>query len=141
MDLAVRRALPGELPICAAIYQRALRETFTWQPPWRHRAEDFLRWAPVEEIYVATSQARIVGVAGFFRPDAFIHSLYAVEPGRGAGKALLDHLTAVADRPLSLKCQAPNLRAQAFYRREGFRVTEEGHDPTPGGVGWLRMSR
>jgi ribosomal protein S18 acetylase RimI-like enzyme len=60
--------------------------------------------------------------------------------GRGVGKALLEQVMAIADGPLSLKVQAPNLRAQAFYRREGFLCTEHGCDPGSD-VGWLRLVR
>lgn len=86
------------------------------------------------------ADARIVGVAGFFRPDSFLHSLYVAQRGAGVGKALLDHVVATADGPVSLKCQALNLRAQAFYEREGFTVVEHGRDP-PSGPPWVRMLR
>jgi GNAT superfamily N-acetyltransferase len=124
--------------VAAAIYQRTLRDTFTWIPAWRHNAQDFLRQAEDEEIYVAVADARIVGVAAFYRPDDFLHSLYVAERRRGVGKALLDHIRAVAAGPVSLKCQAVNLKAQAFYVREGFVVTEQGRDP-PSGPPWVRM--
>jgi len=136
----VRAARFEELPIAAAIYQQVLRETFTWLPASSHNAQDFLDWAREEEVYVAVEAGRILGVAAFFRPSNFIHSLYVAERGRGVGRALLGHLQSVADGPLSLKCQTANRRAQAFYRREGFRVVEEGADPPPG-VPWLRMRR
>jgi len=136
----VRRARLEELPVAAAIYQRTLRDTFTWIPAWRHNAQDFLRDAGSEEIYVAVAEGRVVGVAGFFRPDNFLHSLYAAQRGGGVGKALLDHIVACADGPVSLKCQALNLRAQAFYEREGFKVVEHGRDP-PSGPPWVRMLR
>lgn len=138
--MLVRPARLEELPIAAAIYQRVLRETFTWLPASAHNAQDFLNWAHEEEVYVAVEAGRILGVAAFFRPGNFIHSLYVAQRGRGVGQALLDHLQSVADGPLSLKCQTANRRAQAFYRREGFRVVEEGADPPPG-VPWLRMRR
>lgn len=86
------------------------------------------------------AEARIVGVAGFFRPDNFLHSLYVAQRGGGVGKALLDHVVACADGPVSLKCQALNLRAQAFYEREGFKAVEHGRDP-PSGPPWVRMLR
>lgn len=138
--MQVRRARFCELPIAAAVYQRVLRETFTWLPAASHNAQDFLNWAREEEVYVAVDEARIVGVAAFYRPGNFIHSLYVPRRGAGVGRAMLDHLQAIADGPLSLKCQTANRRAQAFYRREGFRVVEEGADPPPG-VPWLRMRR
>jgi GNAT superfamily N-acetyltransferase len=136
--LEVRRARPDELAACARLYVRVLRETFTWLPPERHREADFLAAARQEEVYVAREAGRIVGIAAYFGPQNFLHSLYVEARGRGVGKALLDHICACADGPVSLKCQAANLRAQAFYIREGFRCVETGED---GGVAWLRFVR
>lgn len=138
--LEIRRARPEELAACAKLYVRVLRETFTWQPPERHREVDFFRAAQEEEIYVAVENRAILGVASLYRPQSFLHSLYVEARGRGVGKALLDHVAAVADGRLSLKVQAPNLRAQAFYAREGFTCVEEGRDPGSE-VGWLRLVR
>jgi len=138
--LTVRRARPEELAACADLYVKVLRETFTWLPPDRHRREDFLRAAGEEEIYVAVEEGRILGLAGFYPPQSFLHSLYVTERGRGVGKALLDRVIARARGPLSLKVQAPNLRAQAFYRREGFVSAERGRDPGSD-VEWIRLVR
>jgi ribosomal protein S18 acetylase RimI-like enzyme len=136
----VRRARPQELDACADLYVRVLRETFTWQPPDRHRREDFLRAARDEDIYVALEAGRIVGLAAVYRPQNFLHSLDVDGRGQGIGKALLDAVAAASDGPLSLKVQAPNLRAQAFYRREGFTCIEHGRDPGSD-VAWLRLVR
>ena len=140
--LTVRRARPEELEVCAAIYVRVLTDTFTWVPPDRHRAEDFLRAAREEEIFVALDGGdgaeRIVGMAALYRPQRFLHSLYVTERGRGIGKLLLLHVLGATGGVLSLKCQAANIGAQAFYVREGFRCTEAGED---GGVAWLRFVR
>ena len=138
--MEVRRARTDELGACADLYVRVLTETFTWLPPERHRREDFLRAAKEEEVYVAAAGERIVGLAALFRPQHFLHSLYVDARGAGVGKALLDHVAGLCDGPLSLKVQAPNLRAQAFYRREGFLCTEHGRDPGSD-VAWLRMVR
>ena len=53
---------------------------------------------------------------------------------------MLDYVSAVADGPVSLKVQAPNLRAQKFYAREGFVCVERGRDPGSD-VNWLRLVR
>ena len=134
----IRRAWPEELPDCADLYVRVLRDTFHWQAPERHRAEDFFGAARDEEIYMALEDGRLLGVAAFFRPQNFLHSLSVEARGAGVGKALLDHIIAAADGPVSLKVQAPNMRAQAFYAREGFRCIERGED---GDVAWLRLAR
>jgi len=136
--LVLRRAQPEELADCAHLYVRVLTDTFTWLPPERHSADDFLAAAREEEVFVARLHGRLVGLAALYRPQGFLHSLYVTERGRGVGKALLDHVAAALGGPLSLKCQAANRRAQAFYLREGFRCTEAGED---GGVAWLRFVR
>jgi GNAT superfamily N-acetyltransferase len=138
--LEVRRARPDELAACADLYVRVLRETFTWQPPERHHREDFLRATRDEEIHVAVEGGEIVGLAAFFRPQNFLHSLYVSRRGQGIGKALLDEVCTGASGPVSLKVQAPNRRAQQFYAREGFTCVERGRDPGSD-VAWLRLMR
>lgn len=138
--MLVRRARPEELALCAAIYVDVLRETFVWLPPERHRAEDFYLAAREEEIYVAVEEGVILGIASFYRPQNFLHSLYVDVRGMGVGKALLDHILIVADGAVSLKVQEPNLRAQAFYAREGFVCLERGTD-LGSDVAWLRLAR
>jgi GNAT superfamily N-acetyltransferase len=138
MALELRRMRPEELDACAELYQRVLRATFTWQPPERHRREDFIRFARDEEVYVAARDGVVVAVAGFYRPQSFLHSLYADERGRGVGKALLDHVAANCTGPLALKVQTRNLRALAFYEREGFIRLDSGEDD---GVQWTRLIR
>lgn len=117
---------------------RVLSDTFTWLPSDRHSEADFLNAARDEEIYVAFEAGQMVGVAALYRPQTFLHSLYMTERGRGIGKILLHHVLATTGGKLSLKCQAANAGAQAFYLREGFRCIEAGED---GGVAWLRFVR
>lgn len=136
--LTLRRARPAELPVCADLYVRVLRDTFTWLPPERHRAEDFLAAAREEEVYIALAAGRLVGIAALYRPQSFLHSLYVTDRSLGVGKALLHHVLAAAGGRLSLKCQTANVSAQAFYIREGFRCTQSGED---GGIPWLRFER
>ncbi|MEO8114282.1 MAG: GNAT family N-acetyltransferase [Phenylobacterium sp.] len=138
--LEVRRARPEELAACAKLYVRVLRDTFTWLPADRHRETDFFRAAQEEETYVAVENRAILGVACLYRPQSFLHSLYVEARGRGVGKALLDHVLRETGGKLSLKVQAPNLSAQAFYAREGFTCVEHGRDPGSD-VGWLRFVR
>jgi GNAT superfamily N-acetyltransferase len=138
--LEIRRAKPEELGCCAELYVKVLRETFTWLPPDRHQPADFFRAAREEEVYVALADGEIVGLAALFRPQGFLHSLYVDARGHGIGTALLDHVAATVDGPLSLKVQEPNARARAFYAREGFVCVEHGRDPGSE-VAWLRLVR
>jgi GNAT superfamily N-acetyltransferase len=139
MNIQVRLARLEELPVAAVLYQKALRDTFTWIPIWQHNARDFLQSAGEEDIYVAVAEGEIVGVAGVFAADNFLHSLYVAKRGLGIGKAMLDHILGVATGPVTLKCQTANIRAQAFYVREGFVAVELGQDPP--GPPWVRMLR
>jgi GNAT superfamily N-acetyltransferase len=139
-DLEIRRARPEDLPACADLFLKVLVDTFTWLPAERHDRQEFLRGARNEEVYVACEAGRIIGLAAFYRPMNFIHSLYVDARGRGVGKALLDHVGGVADGPLSLKVQDANRRARAFYAREGFVATEHGRDPGSD-VRWVRLVR
>ena len=138
--MEIRRARSDEIGACADLYVRVLCDTFTWLPADRHSRDDFLRAAREEEIYVAVDGGRIIGLAALYRPQNFLHSLYVDARGAGVGKALLDHVIGCADGPLSLKVQAPNRRALAFYRREGFLCTEHGRD-AGSDIGWLRLAR
>jgi ribosomal protein S18 acetylase RimI-like enzyme len=117
---------------------KVLRETFTWQPPERHRHEDFFRAAQEEEVFVAVAHGKILGLAAFYRPQNFLHSLYVDVRGRGVGEALLNHVAAQAGGALSLKVQEPNARARAFYARHGFVCIEHGRD-AGSDVAWLRL--
>ena len=139
--LVIRHATADELPACAALYEQVLAETFTWVRPDRlPTAQDFLADAEYEDVYVALVEDEIVGLAAVDTASNFLHSLYVARRGHGVGKALLDHVCARADGPVTLKVEAPNLRAEAFYRREGFRLLAQGADPPPG-FPWLKMVR
>ena len=139
-ELEIRKARPEEIQACADLYLKVLVETFTWLAPERHDRREFLRSVRDEDIYVAVEDGRLVGLAGFYRPLNFLHSLYVTERGRGVGKALLDHVLRIAGGRVSLKVQEANRRAQAFYAREGFVGTERGRDPGSE-VTWIRLVR
>lgn len=134
--LEVRRARADELAACATLYEQVLRDTFTWSPPGRYRAADFLRAAVEEEVYVAVVAGAILGLASVHASQKFLHSLYVADRARGIGRALLAYVIDQTGGELQLKCQTANTRAQAFYRREGFRSLERGED---GGVAWIRF--
>jgi hypothetical protein len=67
-----------------------------------------------------------VGIAALYWPQAFCTR--CTSPSAGRGKSLPAPRAGCRRRKLSLKCQAANAGAQAFYVREGFRCTESGED-------------
>jgi len=141
LDVTVRPARPDELKACAALYERAGNQAFTWRPKHFFHARDFLRFAEEEEVYVAVSRGAILGILSFFRPHNFVHCLY-VDPsaqGFGIGSALIKTAESVADAPLSLKVDEPNEKARAFYAKHGF-VTH-GETGIDQGVRWIRLTQ
>ena len=52
--MLIRRAEPGEIDACARLYERVLRETFTWAPPSGRAAADFRAAATLEEVYAVS---------------------------------------------------------------------------------------
>lgn len=91
-----------------------------------------------EDVWAALDGGRVVGVLSLYAPDAFVHSLFVEDRGRGVGVALLRAAAAQIPRPLSLKVEAANARAIAFYTREGFWPVDRGCDSRGP---WIRMSR
>jgi ribosomal protein S18 acetylase RimI-like enzyme len=132
---------PEELDSCAELYDRVVRRTFTWFDRLDDQAAKFRSEAAQEEVYVALADGRLVGLVSFYRPDSFLHSLYVdyAEHGRGVGAALLAHIEAIAEAPVSLKVQTRNLQARRFYERNGFKIVEEGQDSEQSQ--WVRMAR
>lgn len=142
MSLSVRRMRADELEACAALYGRAVRDTFTWLDVGD--PEEAFRLATREEqVFVAVEEGRILGLAALYWPEDFLHSLY-VEPGltgRGLGLALLRHVDEAAQGPVTLKVQVLNFRARRFYAREGFLEVEAGGEPWPSNDRWLKLGR
>ena len=142
MNLVVRPMRAEELETCAALFDRVVRATFTWLDPG-DPAQDFRYATLEEEVLVAEVESRIIGLAAFYRPDDFLHSIYidAEWQGRGVGRALMREVEARADLQITLKVQVLNLAARRFYARDGFRVLEEGGDALPSNNRWLMLGR
>lgn len=104
-------------------------------------ASQFMAASRDEEVYVACEAGDLIGVASLYRPGDFIHYLFVDRDRRcsGVGADLLAVVGSLADGPVSLKVDAENMRARAFYEREGMIAFEQGRDPD--GACWLRMGR
>jgi len=81
-----------------------------------------------EEVHLAVLEETIAGFVSVWVPDRFIHHLYvsAQYQSQGVGSALLQACEAMYGRPLSLKCDVRNHRAQRFYRSKGWFPRETG---------------
>lgn len=122
--ITIRRAGPGDMPACADVVNDWIDAT-DWKPRSYSREEiaGFLQEAPKNrEIYVVGDP--IEAYLSFDPVGSKIGALYCRHSGQGVGKALLDHVREGRDY-LWLTSDAPNLRAHAFYEREGFVKTGE----------------
>ena len=131
MPVRIRPFCPGsDLAACVEIYFRTRREAFDWLPRSRFRRNDFLADTFEEDLFVAEQGGKVIGFAGVYSPDDFLHHLYVARAyqGRGVGSALLRYVLDRSQGRLCLKCLCRNERALAFYRRRGWREGDYGWD-------------
>ncbi|RKP50048.1 GNAT family N-acetyltransferase [Cohnella endophytica] len=131
--LSVRPAVARDLASLRTIYLESRAQTFHWLDKSQLLPEDFDRDSEGELVLVAEKDSRILGFAGIWVPDHFIHHLY-VHPDcarQGVGAALLHACYEAFPSPpaLTLKCISENEAALAFYRSQGWRIIEEGSGP------------
>ncbi len=156
----IRSARLEDADALAAAHVRAWRETYTDEVPervyaemdregaehWARRLDDpqgSTTWLAVER-----ESGQVAGFAlaeapgpGDLRPLR-LGALYVLTgwQGQGTGQALLQY--ALGDAPAYLWVAEHNLRAQAFYQRNGFDLDGARHaDPRWGGIVDLRMVR
>lgn len=139
--LSIRRPRPDEAEALADLHLRSWEETYAGQfPPsaWGAdaRAQRITMWTalctearPEWRTAVAELDGEVVGIAhsgrnvdGDAPRDRQLWLIYvlAAAQGSGAGQALLDEV--LGDEPASLWVLDGNVRARAFYERNGFRV-------------------
>ena len=116
----IRRGRPEDAPACAAILN-AWIDNRDWMPRVHTRDEVAAFYADFvfanREVWVAVDP-----VAGFMALDAaasMVTALYISIPGKGLGRALLDHAKSGREA-LELWTFQANTGARAFYAREGF---------------------
>lgn len=120
-ELVIRPAVPSDALTCAAIHHAWIEST-SWMPRL-HKLEDVQRFYE-DHVFPRTR----VFVAGD-PPQAYLSldgencvtALYSSLPGKGLGKALLDHAKDLTRR-LCLWTFDANTGAQRFYEREGFKA-------------------
>jgi GNAT superfamily N-acetyltransferase len=123
---------------CARVFERAWNAGHPYAPRMIGMAEFLLAIRDRNVVVARTGAGRVVGFAGVYVPDRFIHHLY-VDPawsGGGIGRGLLAHALHLAGGRATLKCQVRNEGALRFYEREGWRFGERGE--TDGEL-WVRL--
>ncbi|SMX49084.1 GNAT family N-acetyltransferase [Maliponia aquimaris] len=138
MTPPIRRATPDDLPACTRIVCDWERET-PYMPG--HATED--RVLPMMQEVFDAREIWVVGdpVEGYMSIDPAerkIGAIYLTRRGKGIGRALMD-LAKQGRNFLWLTVFVPNIRAQAFYLREGFAVVDRLPPPSIGEPEMLRM--
>ena len=134
----LRRATRHDIPACADVVTGWIADT-DWMPdgPSRAEVETMLNDAfDDREIWVSGAPA--VAYMSVDPATARIGALYCAVTGRGLGRALLDQAKLNRDF-LWLHTHGPNLRAQCFYRREGFAEVSRHPAAPPDTVPEIRM--
>lgn len=131
----IRRMGEGDLEAVAAIWLDANREAHDFIPAsyWLGHFEEVRTALAQAEVWVFEAEAR-AEISGFIGlQEDYIAGIFVRREARsgGVGRQLLDHVKA-GRRQLRLQVYRKNSRAAGFYRREGFRVLEEGVDPETG---------
>ena len=131
----IRRLGEGDLKAVAAIWLDANREAHDFIPAsyWLGHFEEVRTALAQAEVWVFEAEAR-AEISGFIGlQEDYIAGIFVRREARsgGVGRQLLDHVKADR-RQLRLQVYRKNSRAAGFYRREGFRVLEEGVDPGTG---------
>jgi ribosomal protein S18 acetylase RimI-like enzyme len=143
LTLTIRKArTAAEIADAAALYVRSGTAAFTWRPAGHFTAEDFVRYAEEEEVWLAFMGDALVGILSLFPADNFIHCLYVAPEAQrlGVGKSLVTYLRSETGRPLTLKLDTPNTNAIAFYQATGWRRLNGPDDfgTDLQGVNWAR---
>jgi len=143
LALTIRKARSAaEIAAAAALYVRSGTAAFTWRPAGHFTAEDFVRFAEEEEVWLAFMGNALVGILSLFRADNFIHCLYVTPEAQrlGVGRSLVVHLRNETALPLTLKLDIPNTHAIAFYEATGWERLNGPDDfgADLQGVSWAR---
>jgi ribosomal protein S18 acetylase RimI-like enzyme len=138
MELILREGRPGDRPACVHIFAAVQPLTHPNRGGVRPPGADFEAVTRGEDLWVAESAGRVLGLIAIYHPARFIHHLY-VDPGylrRGIGRALLALGLRQCGGAADLKCDEANREAQAFYLAAGFRPVGWGWAPNGP---WIRF--
>lgn len=125
--LKIRPVVEKDLPGLVNIFNAARRSAGCFREE-DVSIENFRKQTEGEAIVVAEGEEGILGFASVWEPENFIHHLY-VSPefqGQGIGSYLIRACIGKFGLPISLKCNRCNQKAQAFYRRNGWKANKEG---------------
>ena len=129
----IRKAAEGDLEELADIWLAANQEAHAFIPAdwWQRNLEPVKAALAQAEVWAAVEEHGIQGFIGL--QGDYIAGLFVRREARsqGIGRRLMEQVKAHHPR-LCLRVYQKNLRAEGFYRREGFAALETGVDPDTG---------
>lgn len=128
MAIVIRMAGPGDTNVLAELFLECRRDAFHWLDAEIFQLSDFQKQTEGERVFVAEEGGELVGFISVWEKDAFIHHLF-VSPRfqrRGIGTMLVKSLYSWLPLPYTLKCDAKNEQALAFYQTTGWQETGKG---------------
>lgn len=133
----IRTMRPADTEAVLAIWLAANRDAHPFVPAayWEANLPAVREQLPQAEVYVLERGGVIQGFLGL--TGTYIAGLFvaAAHRGQGAGRLLLDRAKA-EHRALTLQVYRKNIRAAAFYAREGFVLSAQGTDAATGEEEW-----
>ena len=134
----IRRATPEDIPAMAGIasdWERS-QDYLPEPPPLETLIGLFEKGFPSRKMWV--TGAPVDGYMSLKPEDGYLGALFLTRTGTGLGKQLMELAKAECDH-LWLTVYIANTGAQAFYKREGFEVTETVRGDRPGEPDLYRM--
>jgi len=131
--MEIRKAVPSEAGLLAALWLRSRRASIPSIPPTVHTDEEVHQWfeeavLPTCEVWVADSSG--AAIALMVLNQEWIDQLYVDPPvtRRGVGGALVEHAKRLRPTGLKLWTFQSNLDARRFYEAHGFVATATTED-------------
>ena len=123
--MEIRKAVPGEAGLLAALWLRSRRASIPSIPPTVHTDEEVHQW--FEQVVLLTCEVWVADSSGaaialMVLDQEWIDQLYVDPPAmrRGIGGALVEHAKRVRPTGLKLWTFQSNLDARRFYETHGF---------------------
>lgn len=98
---------------------------------WRRQFDNVEEAIAMAEVYVYELSGEVIGFIGLY--DNYIAGLFVAgeRQSQGVGRQLLDYAKSLKPE-LRLSVYRKNVRAMAFYTREGFAIESDGTDENTG---------
>ena len=111
-----------------SLFLKTRLATFSWVDTSHFKLSDFEKQTHNEYILVAFADDKLIGFISVWGAENFIHHLYVDEQfqNQNIGTHLLNAVLDKFGLPISLKCEANNIKAIRFYRKNGFTEKVSG---------------